>query len=104
MLDVVDRAEREQLIEAFLSIKYAFDRRPDWAMVGLVLDRAREPDIQILRDEISRATRGHMEFFTATLDPALKALGTFKADTINVRAYGENQVQAQELFDKAGWK
>jgi V/A-type H+-transporting ATPase subunit I len=60
----------KQLIEAFLSIKYAFDRRPDWAMVGLVLDRAREPDIQILRDEISRATRGHMEFFTATLDPA----------------------------------
>lgn len=59
----------EQLIDAFLSIKYAFDRRPDWAMVGLILDRAREADVQTLRDEIARATRGRMEFSAATLDP-----------------------------------
>lgn len=50
---------------------------------------------------------GNFEFpvvSTATLDPALKALGPFQVDAINVRAYGENQVEAQELFDKAGWK
>jgi len=50
---------------------------------------------------------GNYEFpvvSTATLDPDLKALGPFKTDPINVRTYGENQVQAQELFDKAGWK
>jgi iron(III) transport system substrate-binding protein len=50
---------------------------------------------------------GNYEFpvvATATLDPDLKALGPFKVDPINVRTYGENQVQAQELFDKAGWK
>jgi iron(III) transport system substrate-binding protein len=52
-------------------------------------------------------TRGNYEFpvvATASLDSDLKALGPFKTDPINVRAYGENQVQAQELFDKAGWK
>jgi V/A-type H+-transporting ATPase subunit I len=59
----------KQLIEAFLSIKYAFERRPDWAMVGLILDRTRESDVQILRDEITRATRGRVEFLTAALDP-----------------------------------
>ena len=39
-----------------------------------------------------------------TLDPDLKALGPFKTDPINVRTYGENQVQAQEIYDRAGWK
>lgn len=51
--------------------------------------------------------RGNFEFpvvNSATLDPDLKALGSFKVDPINVRVYGENQVEAQELFDKAGWK
>jgi iron(III) transport system substrate-binding protein len=36
--------------------------------------------------------------------PALKALGAFKIDPVNVKVYGENQAQAQQLFDKAGWK
>lgn len=50
---------------------------------------------------------GNYEFpvvSTATLDPDLKAIGPFKIDPINVRTYGENQVQAQEIFDRAGWK
>ncbi len=28
----------------------------------------------------------------------------FKADTLNVGVYGENQALAQQLYDKAGWK
>jgi len=34
---------------------------------------------------------------------ALQALGTFKADQINVLVYGENQPAAQRVFDRAGW-
>lgn len=34
----------------------------------------------------------------------LKALGDFKIDDINVAVYGENQVQAQMIFDRVGWK
>jgi iron(III) transport system substrate-binding protein len=34
----------------------------------------------------------------------LAALGPYKTDPINVRAYGEHQPQAQKLFDQAGWK
>ncbi|HAJ46028.1 MAG TPA: Fe(3+) ABC transporter substrate-binding protein [Alphaproteobacteria bacterium] len=34
----------------------------------------------------------------------LTNLGEFKTDTINVRVYGENQAEAQKLFDKAGWR
>lgn len=59
----------EQLIDAFLSIKYAFDRRADWAMIGLVLDRAKTREVEALRAELARATRGRMEFSVAPLDP-----------------------------------
>lgn len=34
---------------------------------------------------------------------ALQALGSFKADQINVSVYGENQAAAQRVFDRAGW-
>lgn len=34
---------------------------------------------------------------------ALKALGTFKEDEINVSALGENQTQAIQVYDRAGW-
>ncbi len=39
-----------------------------------------------------------------TGNPELDALGTFKADARNVAVYGENQAQAQEIMDRAGWK
>lgn len=35
---------------------------------------------------------------------ALKALGAFKTDPVNVAVYGENQPTAQKIFDRAGWK
>lgn len=35
---------------------------------------------------------------------ALKTLGAFKADSLNVSAYGENQPAAQEIMDRVGWK
>ncbi|MGQ0741259.1 MAG: Fe(3+) ABC transporter substrate-binding protein [Alphaproteobacteria bacterium] len=35
---------------------------------------------------------------------AVKALGPFKADTLNVAVFGENQAKAQMLFDKYGWR
>lgn len=57
-----------RLIDAFLSITYALDRRADWAMVGLILDRSRAADVETLRHEIARATRGRMEISLATLD------------------------------------
>jgi iron(III) transport system substrate-binding protein len=36
--------------------------------------------------------------------PELSALGTFKADPLNVSFYGQNQAQAQAIFDRAGWR
>ncbi len=38
------------------------------------------------------------------IDPALAALGDFKADKVNVAVYGENQPTAQKVYDRAGWK
>jgi iron(III) transport system substrate-binding protein len=35
---------------------------------------------------------------------ALRSLGSFKIDPINVAVYGKNQAQAQKIFDRAGWK
>ena len=35
---------------------------------------------------------------------AVKALGEFKVDTVNVSVYGNNQVTAQKIFDRVGWK
>ncbi|CAG9165074.1 Iron uptake protein A1 [Cupriavidus laharis] len=37
-------------------------------------------------------------------NPALDAMGTFKADTINVGELGKFQPQAQKLLDRAGFK
>jgi len=37
-------------------------------------------------------------------NPALAALGDFKADTLNVSALGRNQPAAQKLYDRAGWR
>src|SRR6267142_3788579 len=34
--------------------------------------------------------------------PELKALGRFKVDPLNVSVYGQNQAQAQAIFDRAG--
>lgn len=34
---------------------------------------------------------------------AVKALGEFKVDKINVSVYGKNQVTAQKIFDRVGW-
>lgn len=38
------------------------------------------------------------------LSTALKPLGTFKADTINVSTYGQNSEAAVKIADRAGWK
>jgi iron(III) transport system substrate-binding protein len=35
---------------------------------------------------------------------ALKSLGEYKRDPLNVGVYGKNQAQAQQIMDKAGWK
>ncbi|MCZ4280542.1 Fe(3+) ABC transporter substrate-binding protein [Kiloniella laminariae] len=35
---------------------------------------------------------------------AVTALGEFKKDTVNVSVYGTNQVTAQKIFDRVGWK
>ena len=35
---------------------------------------------------------------------ALASLGSFRSDEINVAVYGENQPEAQRIFDRAGWK
>jgi iron(III) transport system substrate-binding protein len=40
----------------------------------------------------------------AKVTPELAALGNFKSDPINVSVYGENQAQAQAIFDRAGWR
>ena len=34
---------------------------------------------------------------------ALKSLGDFKIDEVNVSVYGENQATAQKIFDSVGW-
>lgn len=57
-----------RLVEAFLSVKYAFERRVEWAMVGLILEKRWQEAIGLLREEIARVTRGRMEFSVATLD------------------------------------
>jgi iron(III) transport system substrate-binding protein len=39
-----------------------------------------------------------------TDNPALKAMGQFKTDTINVGALAKNQPTVQKIYDRAGWK
>ena len=40
----------------------------------------------------------------ASDNPALKALGSFKADPINIAVIGRNQPLAQKIFDRVGYK
>ena len=40
----------------------------------------------------------------ATHNPALKSLGAFKADPINIAVIGRNQPLAQKIFDRVGYK
>lgn len=37
-------------------------------------------------------------------NPALEALGPFKADALNVAKLGTHQAEAQRIFDRAGWR
>jgi iron(III) transport system substrate-binding protein len=37
-------------------------------------------------------------------NPTLKSLGDFKVDPVNVAVYGQNQAEAQKLYDAVGWK
>jgi len=37
-------------------------------------------------------------------NPALKAMGNFKPDSLNVGELAKNAAQAQRLFDRAGWR
>ncbi len=39
-----------------------------------------------------------------TTNPALEALGKFKAESINVGALAKNQAATQKLYDRAGWQ
>ncbi len=38
------------------------------------------------------------------LDPVVSKLGEFKVDAVNVSSYGRNNLAANEIFDRAGWK
>ena len=38
------------------------------------------------------------------VDPIVADFGTFKEDTVNVSAYGENNAEAVQIMDRAGWK
>ncbi|MEL6368947.1 MAG: Fe(3+) ABC transporter substrate-binding protein, partial [Pseudomonadota bacterium] len=38
------------------------------------------------------------------MDPVVAELGEFKVDTVNVTAYGRNNVEAVKAADRAGWK
>ena len=40
----------------------------------------------------------------ATNNPALNALGSFKADPVNIAVIGRNQPLAQRIFDRVGYK
>ena len=37
-------------------------------------------------------------------NPALEAMGKFKADTVSVATLAKNSVTAQKIFDRAGWQ
>ena len=40
----------------------------------------------------------------ANLSSAVETLGTFKEDSLNLSALGENQTDAVEIFDRQGWR
>ena len=39
-----------------------------------------------------------------TANPALMAMGSFKADSLPIGSLAKNTVTAQKVFDRAGWK
>ncbi len=41
---------------------------------------------------------------SVTANPALVAMGSFKADTLPIGTLAKNTVTAQKVFDRAGWK
>jgi iron(III) transport system substrate-binding protein len=41
---------------------------------------------------------------TIASNPALKGMGDFKRETLNVTVLGKNQALAQQIYDRAGWK
>ncbi|MEQ8178116.1 MAG: extracellular solute-binding protein [Amphiplicatus sp.] len=61
----------------------------------------------MLRDDIQSAfARGNNEYpVVEGLEAAgpIATLGTFRADTLDVAAYGRNQAEAVRIFDRVGW-
>lgn len=59
-------------------------------------------------DEAQKIISDNNYEFPAVADiktvPELQGIGEFKADPMNVAVYGQNQAQAQTLFDRAGWR
>jgi iron(III) transport system substrate-binding protein len=41
---------------------------------------------------------------TVKASPELDSLGAFRKDAVNVSVYGRNQAEAQQIYDRAGWK
>jgi iron(III) transport system substrate-binding protein len=37
-------------------------------------------------------------------NPALQTMGPFEMDSLNVSRFGEHQAEAQQVFDRAGWR
>ncbi len=62
----------------------------------------------LLSDEAQRVfASGNQEYPVANgveVDPTLKLLGQFKADTVNVAALGRNNAEAVRIMDRAGWR
>ncbi|MBE9181721.1 Fe(3+) ABC transporter substrate-binding protein [Oculatella sp. LEGE 06141] len=51
--------------------------------------------------------KGSLEFPVVEgvdVDPVIESLGDFKADTLNVSEYGQNNPEAVQIADRAGWK
>jgi iron(III) transport system substrate-binding protein len=40
----------------------------------------------------------------AAATPLLESWGAFRADPINLAAYGENNAEAVRIFDRVGWR
>lgn len=61
----------------------------------------------LLRDDIQSAfARGNNEYPVVEgieAEGPITTLGTFRADTLDVAAYGRNQAEAVRIFDRVGW-
>lgn len=40
----------------------------------------------------------------ATIDPSLAAFGTFTADSLSAQIFGQNNAEALQIMDRAGWR